>query len=369
MVTVADLIAYRRRTEKLVERVVATALPTSFGDFTAVGYRSLVDDKHHVAMVKGEVDGVEDVLVRVHSECLTGDVFHSMRCDCGEQLAAALAMIERGGPRRPPLPLPGGPRDRPAQQAARLQAAGGGADTVEANLKLGLPADLRDYGIGAQILGDLGLTSIRILTNNPKKIVGLEGYGLSVSEQVPIESDPNAHNEAYLRAKRDKMGHSLHHQGLALDEEMIHDEEERDAGTPMAGCADGRGGHLPGDLQRRGEGARWRGLEFAVFVGRFYEDLADRLLQRRPTKGFELAGVAPSSVARVLGPRRLRAAVRGQGVHRVRRHERPRWPPPASPASASSSAARPTTTTSSAPRRPAASRTCSWRPASPAPSA
>ena len=126
MITVADLIAYRRRTEKLVERVVATALPTAFGDFTAVGYRSLVDDKHHVAMVKGEVDGAEDVLVRVHSECLTGDVFHSMRCDCGEQLAAALAMIEQEGPGRPPLPLPGGPRDRPAQQAARLQAPGGG---------------------------------------------------------------------------------------------------------------------------------------------------------------------------------------------------------------------------------------------------
>ena len=126
MITVADLIAYRRRTEKLVERVVATGLPTAFGDFTAVGYRSLVDDKHHVAMVKGEVDGAEDVLVRVHSECLTGDVFHSMRCDCGEQLAAALAMIEQRGPGRPPLPLPGGARDRPAQQAARLQAAGGG---------------------------------------------------------------------------------------------------------------------------------------------------------------------------------------------------------------------------------------------------
>ena len=126
MITVAELIAYRRRTEKLVERVVDTALPTAFGDFTAVGYRSLVDDKHHVAMVKGEVDGAEDVLVRVHSECLTGDVFHSMRCDCGEQLASALAMIEQRGPGRPPLPLPGGARDRPAQQAARLQAAGGG---------------------------------------------------------------------------------------------------------------------------------------------------------------------------------------------------------------------------------------------------
>jgi len=229
VVTVADLIAYRRRTEKLVERVVDTALPTAFGDFSAVGYRSLVDDKHHVAMVKGEVAGAEDVLVRVHSECLTGDVFHSMRCDCGEQLEAALAMIEREG-RGVLLYLSQEGRGiglLNKLKAYKLQEDG--LDTVEANLKLGLPADLRDYGIGAQILVDLGLSSIRILTNNPKKIHGLEGYGLSVAEQVPIEAVPNPHNEEYLRAKRDKLGHALHHQGLALDEEMIHDEEERDA--------------------------------------------------------------------------------------------------------------------------------------------
>jgi len=235
MVTVADLIAYRRRTEKLVERVVDTALPTTFGDFTAVGYRSLVDDKHHVAMVKGDVDGAEDVLVRVHSECLTGDVFHSMRCDCGEQLEAALAMIEEEG-QGVLLYLSQEGRGiglLNKLRAYKLQEEG--ADTVEANLKLGLPADLRDYGIGAQILGDLGLTSIRILTNNPKKIVGLEGYGLSVTEQVPIESTPNLHNEAYLRTKREKMGHSLHHQGLPLDEEMIHDEEEHDAAEGTGG--------------------------------------------------------------------------------------------------------------------------------------
>jgi 3,4-dihydroxy 2-butanone 4-phosphate synthase/GTP cyclohydrolase II len=229
MVTVAELIAYRRRTEKLVERVVSTALPTGFGDFTAVGYRSLVDDKHHVAMVKGDVSGREDVLVRVHSECLTGDVFHSLRCDCGEQLEAALAMIEREG-HGVLLYLSQEGRGiglLNKLRAYKLQEEG--LDTVDANLKLGLPADLRDYGIGAQILGDLGLTSIRILTNNPKKIVGLEGYGLSVTEQVPIRSVPNPHNEEYLRAKRDKLGHALHHQGLAFDEEMIRDEEARDA--------------------------------------------------------------------------------------------------------------------------------------------
>jgi 3,4-dihydroxy 2-butanone 4-phosphate synthase/GTP cyclohydrolase II len=229
MITVADLIAYRRRTEQLVERVVATKLPTAFGEFTAIGYRSLLDDKHHVAMVKGEVTGAEDVLVRVHSECLTGDVFHSLRCDCGEQLEAAMAMIEREG-RGVLLYLSQEGRGiglLNKLRAYKLQEEG--LDTVDANLKLGLPADLRDYGIGAQILVDLGLTSIRILTNNPKKIHGLEGYGLSVAEQLPIESIPNPHNEDYLRAKRLKMGHVLHHQGLPLDEELLHDEHERDA--------------------------------------------------------------------------------------------------------------------------------------------
>jgi 3,4-dihydroxy 2-butanone 4-phosphate synthase / GTP cyclohydrolase II len=229
MVTVADLIAYRRRTEKLVERVVSTTLPTAFGEFTAVGYRSLVDDKHHVAMVKGDVAGQDDVLVRVHSECLTGDVFHSLRCDCGEQLEAAFAQIEREG-RGVLLYLSQEGRGiglLNKLRAYKLQEDG--LDTVDANLRLGLPADLRDYGIGAQILGDLGLSSIRILTNNPKKIVGLEGYGLSVTEQVPIQSVPNPHNESYLRAKRDRMGHALHHQGLDFDEVMLHEEEERDA--------------------------------------------------------------------------------------------------------------------------------------------
>jgi 3,4-dihydroxy 2-butanone 4-phosphate synthase/GTP cyclohydrolase II len=228
MITVADLIAYRRRTEKLVERVVSTRLPTAFGEFTAVGYRSLVDEKHHVAMVKGDVAGAEDVLVRVHSECLTGDVFHSLRCDCGEQLAAALAMIERAGQG---VLLYLSQEGRGIGLLNKLRAyklQEDGLDTVDANLKLGLPADLRDYGVGAQILVDLGLTSIRILTNNPKKIHGIEGYGLSVTEQLPIQPIPNPHNEEYLNAKRDRLGHTLHHQGLPLDEEMVHEEHRRD---------------------------------------------------------------------------------------------------------------------------------------------
>jgi 3,4-dihydroxy 2-butanone 4-phosphate synthase/GTP cyclohydrolase II len=228
MITIADLIAYRRRHDKLVERVVATRLPTAFGDFEAVGYRSLVDDKHHVALVRGEVAGQPDVLVRVHSECLTGDVFHSLRCDCGEQLESALAMIDAAGQG---VLLYLSQEGRGIGLLNKLRAyklQEDGLDTVEANLRLGLPADLRDYGIGAQILSDLGLSSIRILTNNPKKIRGLEGYGLSVSAQLPIEHPPNKHNEAYLRAKRERLGHTLHHQGLDLDSELMQSERRRD---------------------------------------------------------------------------------------------------------------------------------------------
>jgi 3,4-dihydroxy 2-butanone 4-phosphate synthase/GTP cyclohydrolase II len=228
MITIADLVAYRRRTEKLVERVVSTNLPTTFGEFVAVGYRSLLDNKHHVALVKGNVAGAEDVLVRVHSECLTGDVFHSLRCDCGEQLESALAMIEREGTG---VLLYLSQEGRGIGLLNKLRAyklQEEGLDTVDANLRLGLPADLRDYGIGAQILSDLGLSSIRILTNNPKKISGMAGYGLSVTDQIPIEHLPNPHNEAYLRAKRDRLGHILHHQGLDLDEEMLREEKRRE---------------------------------------------------------------------------------------------------------------------------------------------
>jgi 3,4-dihydroxy 2-butanone 4-phosphate synthase / GTP cyclohydrolase II len=238
MVTVADLIAYRRQNDKLIERVVETHLPTKFGDFEVVGFRSLVDEKHHVAMVKGQIEGQEDVLVRVHSECLTGDVFHSLRCDCGQQLEDALARIEDEG-RGVLLYLAQEGRGiglLNKLRAYRLQEEG--LDTVDANMKLGLPADLRDYGIGAQILVDLGLSSIRLLTNNPKKIVGLEGYGLTVTDQVPIEHPPGEHNREYLRAKKERLGHMLHHQGLALDEEMIHEERVQDRERALAEGAD-----------------------------------------------------------------------------------------------------------------------------------
>ncbi len=238
MISIADLIAYRRMHDKLVERVVDTTLPTAFGDFVAVGYRSLVDNKHYVALIKGDVAGSEDVLVRVHSECLTGDVFHSLRCDCGEQLESALAMIEREGSG---VLLYLSQEGRGIGLLNKLKAyklqQEEGLDTVDANLRLGLPVDLRDYGIGAQILVDLGLSSLRLLTNNPKKMFGLMGYGLSITDQIPIEHAPNEHNEAYLRAKALRLGHTLHHQGLALDEEML--ERERESDRERRSAADG----------------------------------------------------------------------------------------------------------------------------------
>jgi 3,4-dihydroxy 2-butanone 4-phosphate synthase / GTP cyclohydrolase II len=219
LISVADLIEYRRRTEKLVERTVSVRLPTVYGDFTAVAFREVMTGKHHVALVKGQVDGEENVLVRVHSECLTGDVFHSLRCDCGEQLEQALVQI--GGEDRGVL-LYMAQEGRGIGLLSKLRAyelQENGLDTVEANLELGYPADAREWGIGNQILADLGLTTIRILTNNPKKITGLEGFGLTVVEQVPIETPPNAENRRYLETKRDKLGHRLHHQDLRFNPE------------------------------------------------------------------------------------------------------------------------------------------------------
>jgi 3,4-dihydroxy 2-butanone 4-phosphate synthase/GTP cyclohydrolase II len=219
MITVADLIEYRRRHEKLVERTTSVRLPTAYGEFTAIAFRERLTGKHHLALVKGEVNGAHDVLVRVHSECLTGDVFHSLRCDCGEQLDQALQQI--AGEDRGVL-LYMAQEGRGIGLLNKLRAyelQEQGLDTVEANLELGFAADAREWGIGNQILADLGLSSIRILTNNPKKISGLEGYGLTVTEQVPIETPPNAENRRYLTAKRDKLGHRLHHQDLRFEAE------------------------------------------------------------------------------------------------------------------------------------------------------
>ena len=217
MITVADLIEHRRRTEKLVERTTTVQLPTAYGEFTAVAYREKLTGKHHVALVRGEVEGAESVLVRVHSECLTGDVFHSLRCDCGEQLEQALARLaeEDCGVLLYMTQEGRGIGLLNKLKAYELQESG--LDTVEANLELGLPADAREYGIGNQILADLGLTTIRILTNNPKKLTGIEGFGLTVVEQLPIETDPTDENRRYLKTKRDKLGHRLHHQDLRFD--------------------------------------------------------------------------------------------------------------------------------------------------------
>jgi 3,4-dihydroxy 2-butanone 4-phosphate synthase/GTP cyclohydrolase II len=219
LITVADLIEYRRRHERLVERMTMVRLPTTYGEFTAIAFRERLTGKHHLALVKGTVDGEQDVLVRVHSECLTGDVFHSVRCDCGEQLDQALRQIaaaERG------VLLYMAQEGRGIGLLNKLRAyelQENGLDTVEANVELGFAPDMRDYGIGNQILADLGLTTVRILTNNPKKIIGIEGFGIEVVEQVPIETPPTHENARYLATKRDKLGHKLHHQDLRYEVE------------------------------------------------------------------------------------------------------------------------------------------------------
>lgn len=212
IVSVADLIKYKMRNEKFVRRVVETRLPTRYGgDFKLVAYENDVDAKTHLAFVKGDIDPDDAVLVRVHSECLTGDVFGSLRCDCGEQLRVAMAMIEREGKGVLVYMRQEGRGIGLLNKIRAYSLQDNGRDTVEANEDLGFQPDLRDYGIGAQILGDLGVHKMRVITNNPRKIKGLEGYGLSVVERVPLEIKPTEDNIHYLKTKREKLGHILNH--------------------------------------------------------------------------------------------------------------------------------------------------------------
>ncbi len=208
--TIADLIAYRRESEKLIERVVEARIPTRHGDFRAVGFRSLVDDRQHVALVKGDIGDGEAVLTRVHSECLTGDVFGSVRCDCGDQLDWALEQVAGEG-RGVVLYIRGheGRGIGLLHKLAAYRLQDEGLDTVDANINLGLPVDSRDYGVGSQILYDLGVRSMRLMTNNPTKRAGIEGYGLSILERIPIPVSATDENRGYLQAKIDRLGHDL----------------------------------------------------------------------------------------------------------------------------------------------------------------
>jgi 3,4-dihydroxy 2-butanone 4-phosphate synthase / GTP cyclohydrolase II len=247
MISIADLITYRRRTETLVERAGDTILPTAHGSFRAIGYRSSLDLTEHVALVRGDLGDGEDVLVRVHSECLTGDVFGSLRCDCGPQLEAALAAVAAEG--RGVVLYMRGHEGRGIGLLHKLQAyqlQDGGRDTVDANLDLGLPADARDYGIGAQVLVDLGVRSMRLLTNNPTKRAGLEGYGLSINGRLPLPVVATEHNRRYLETKRDRMGHELPDlgsEGGSAQGPSAHDHEEEGAGGGQSAGGEGPSAH------------------------------------------------------------------------------------------------------------------------------
>ena len=235
LISIADLIAYRRRTEKSVEKAAETRLPTAFGEFRAVGYRSTVDGAEHIALIQGEIGDGEDVLVRVHSECLTGDVFGSHRCDCGPQLQAALQAVDEEG--RGVVLYMRGHEGRGIGLMHKLQAyqlQENGHDTVDANLELGLPADARDYGTGAQILADLGVRSMRLMTNNPDKRSALEGFGLTVTGRVPLPVHVTEDNLRYLRTKRDRMGHDLPGLDLIPDGVSVDDSGLDETGPVLA---------------------------------------------------------------------------------------------------------------------------------------
>ncbi len=214
IVTIADLIAYRRRHEMLVNRITDAELPTKYGAFTIVGYENNLSGEHHVALVKGDVSNGEPVLVRVHSECLTGDAFGSLRCDCGNQCASALKQINEEGRGVLVYMRQEGRGIGLINKLKAYALQDEGMDTVEANLALGFPSDMRDYGIGAQILTELGIKKIRLMTNNPKKLSGLNGYGMEIVERVPIQTDCNKHNICYLKTKQEKLGHMLNIEGV-----------------------------------------------------------------------------------------------------------------------------------------------------------
>ena len=209
MITIKDLIQYRLQKERFIERGESVSMPTQFGDFKAISFRDIINDRTHVALIKGDLSKEKNVLVRVHSECLTGDVFHSLRCDCGEQLKVAMQMIEKNGSGAILYMKQEGRGIGIENKLKAYKLQDQGLDTVEANIKLGFPPDLREYGVGAQILLDLGVTRLNLITNNPTKIVGLEGYGIIINERVAISIEPNKHNESYLKTKSERMGHLL----------------------------------------------------------------------------------------------------------------------------------------------------------------